>query len=180
MPHNRNILIFAFIATFLALWGLLMYLVGPERIVEYVGVENSYILMFVIALVGGASTLTAPSLFTALITFAAAGLNPLILGVMTGVGLTLSDSLFFYFGLRGRMLLGGKWLERSLNLRRWFLSKPSWVPPLIVFLYTGFTPLPNDFLTVSAALAHIRFRQIVLSLLLGNTTLAIIIASLSN
>ena len=46
--------------------------------------------------------------------------------------------------------------------------------PLFVFLYAGFTPFPNEFMTISVGLAGTKYREIVVPLLLGNINITIL------
>ena len=172
----RNYIVFALVTLFIISWSILLYQVGPQQIVDLLGVNNSYLLMFAMTLFGGLSTFTAPTFYAVLITLALGGLNPFLLGIVAGLGMTISDSAFFYFGMKGRDVLSGRWEERVGRLKEWFDAKPSWAAPILVFLYTGFSPFPNDPLMIGTALASVSYRRIVPFLFLGNSTFATIIA----
>ena len=64
---------------------------SPDQIVNYIGVENTYLTMFLIAAIGGVNSLTSGVLYASLLTFAAGGADPLWLGLSTGVGMALGE-----------------------------------------------------------------------------------------
>lgn len=165
--HHRLWLALGILAI-IALWTLLMLLIGPRTFVEFIGVENSYVVIFLIAASGGLSSLTATSFYTLLATFAAAGLNPLLLGVAGGLGLVIGDSLFFAFGRNGVQALPPHVRLRTEKVAKWLESKPAWMVPLVVFLYAGFTPLPNDILMILVALTGTKYRRIIVPLIVGD------------
>lgn len=177
--RKKQLLAFTAALVFLVAWGFIVYKMGARSLVESIGVENSYILMFFVALVGGLSSLTAPSFFTVLGTLAIGGLNPFLLGLSAGMGLFLSDSFFYFVGSKGRHLFTGKWEKRRERLEEWLDRKPNWVTQLLTYLYTGFTPFPNDVLMVALAVVDAPYRRIMLPLFLGNVTLGTITAFLA-
>src|SRR3989338_1293702 len=59
----------------------------------------------------------------------------------------------------------------------WLLTKPRWFIPVGVYIYTGFLPLPGEFLMVLLALLGISFKRVLIPTLLGNFTLALIVSS---
>lgn len=153
-----------------------MYLYGPKELVDMIGVENGYILIFLIAAFGGLSSVSSAVYYTTLFTLAAGGANPLLLGVLCGIAITIGDSAYFFFGesIRG---IAPKRLHKILDkITHWIEKRPDWAAPLLVFIYTGFTPLPNDVLTVPLALAGVKYRKIWYALLLGNVVLMTILA----
>lgn len=164
---------------FLVIFSFVLFYFGPNTIVESIGVENSYGVMFLMSVFGGVSTFTSVSYLATLATFAAGGLNPLLLGFVAGTGLLISDSFFFYLGKEGRQILSGKPREWADKFEVWLRSKPDWMVPIVTFVYTGLTPLPNDVLTVGLAFAEIKYRRIVLALWLGNMTLTTLVAFLT-
>ncbi|KKU03865.1 MAG: hypothetical protein UX06_C0032G0005 [Candidatus Giovannonibacteria bacterium GW2011_GWA2_45_21] len=54
---------------------------------------------------------------------------------------------------------------------------PRWFIPVGVYIYTGFLPLPGEFLMVLLALLGISFKRVLIPTLLGNFTLALIVSS---
>lgn len=173
---NKNKITFIFLVLFLIIWIFILIFIGPNKIVDFLGVENSYLILFLIAAIGGLSTLTGSVYYTSLITFSAAGLNPFILSVIGGIGLTISDSIFYYFGRVGRDILPDKIKRNTNKFYKWLKSKPQWTLPIFVYAYTGFTPFPSDIMLIAIALIKINFKKIVIPLLLGNMTSTLLIS----
>jgi len=157
---------------------VLLYNVSPQEIVSYIGVNNSYLLMFIAALIGGVSSFTAPSYFALLFTLANGGTSPLLLGLSGGFGIFLSDIFFYYIGYNGRELVRDKSDRLLAKLESWIADKPDWVPPLASYIYTGFTLLPNDILMLTLALSKISLRRVILAILVGSLQLSVILAYL--
>ncbi len=176
MPSKKTYLTFIFVLVFIIAWSLLLYFVSPREIVDYIGIENGYAVAFLVAACGGFSSLTSTSIYATIITLAAGGLDPLLLGMFAGTGVTIGDCLFYYMGYKGGSIISGSLKVFFETLSAWLQKGPSWFVPVIVFVYAGFTPLPNDILTISLAVAKIRWRRIILPLWAGNMVLVIIIA----
>lgn len=161
-------------------WSVLLGVYGADKISSWIGVTNGYILMFIVATIGGASTMTSTSLYATLITLAAGGLNPWLLGLFCGIGLVIGDSLIYYLGWSGGGLFTGK-LRKGIDiLVEWLKSKNKFYVGLFVYFYAGFSPFPNDIMTVSIGLAGYDYKLIFPGLLLGNLTLATIVAHLAS
>ncbi len=176
MSSPKKYFTFGLIIAFLLGWSTLLFVVGPEEMVRRIGVENGYIFLFLLATFGGLSSLTVSSLYASLVTFAAGGLDPWLLGIVTGSGVTIGDSFFYLLGYQGRAITSGKLQKIFQKISRWISKSPDWLVPVIVFAYAGLTPLPNDILTVSLGMAKVAWRKIILPLLLGNIILMTIMA----
>ncbi len=105
--------------TLLVLGGLavLLYFVSPETIVAWIGVENTYLTVFLIAALGGLSSVTSGVLYASLATFAAAGALPWLLGLLGGVGIAIGDSLIFLLLRYGYRAVSEQWRERVARWR---------------------------------------------------------------
>lgn len=151
--------------TFLA---LLVIVDVPGYIVETIGEDHAYIAVFLIAALGGVSSFTAFTYFSTIIAFAAAGLNPWWLGILGGAGVTIGDSLFFFFGQHSRIIISQR-VEKAMAMVRKRLERFNQLSiPIFVFMYSAFTPFPNEFMTVSLGLTGVKYRWIGPPLLLGN------------
>jgi membrane protein YqaA with SNARE-associated domain len=171
--------IFLSILGFIILWSLLMVMVGPDAIVDRVGVNNGYILVFLAASVGGASTVSSASFYATIFTLASGGLNPLALGIIAGIGVTIGDSLFFYFGKKGRDIAPERFQDRIDQLTDWLKERKDAQIQAFALTYAGFVPLPNEILTISVSLSGYPYRKIIGPILLGNIILMSIIAYLA-
>lgn len=170
--YNKFFLTLLFIASVITL----LSLVEPAAIIEKIGAKNVYIVTFLFAIFGGVSAFTATTFYATLFTLALGGANPFILAAFSALGVLLGDFVFWFFGVQGRELASeaiGRPLERFAD---WLRKKPKLVVQIIIYLYTGFSPLPGDFLMFTLAVLKYRFRDIVLPTLLGNYTLALLVS----
>ena len=175
----RDHAIFLAVLGFIILWSILMLMVGPDTIVDRVGVTNGYILVFLVASVGGASTISSASFYATIFTLASGGLNPFALGIIAGTGLSIGDSLFFYFGKKGRDIAPEKFQDRIDQLTAWLKERKDHHIQIFALTYAGFVPLPNEILTISVSLSGFPYRKIIGPILLGNIILMSIIAYLA-
>ncbi len=173
---KKKLLKFFLVLALIVVWSFALLVIGPVQLLEFFGTSNSYLILFLVGALGGVSTLTATFFYSTLISLVYAGLNPLTLGIIGGVAITIGDSLFFYLGRSGREALYGEVRKVTARLSHWLTSLPSWLVPVVTFAYVGLTPLPNDVLTVSLGLAGIRYRNVILAILLGNIFLTIVTA----
>ncbi|OGZ94967.1 MAG: hypothetical protein A2847_02215 [Candidatus Sungbacteria bacterium RIFCSPHIGHO2_01_FULL_50_25] len=164
-------------AVFLAaIIGILFY-VEPIKIIAAIGVKNMYVAVFLFAIVGGVSAFTATSFYASLFAFALGGGDPLFLAIFSAPGVLIGDYLFWYLGHKGKPIVKPA-IEHILErTSRWLSAKPAWFIPAAAYVYTGFVPLPGEFLMVTLALIGISFKRIFIPTLFGNFTLAFIVSS---
>lgn len=171
--HYKGLfLIFSF---FLFLF-ILFFFINPREIVDILGVQNSYLVLFCIALLGGVSSLTSSSYYAAIVTFTISGLNPFIMAFIAGIGLTLGDLFFYLLGSWGRNNISGYARRLAEKYSSWLLKKPKWVVQTIIYIYTGFSPLPVDILMVILSFARFPYKSFIFPLFFGNITLVLVIA----
>ncbi|MCF7799042.1 hypothetical protein K9M74_04000 [Candidatus Woesearchaeota archaeon] len=173
---KKNLVEFFAVLLFLILWSLLLYFIGPQRIVSLIGAQNIYLVLFIIGTVGGVSTLTSATFYTSLTAFALGGANPFLLGIAGGLGITIGDSLFYYLGKKGQESLATKARRITLKFSNWLNQQPSWVVPVVTFVYAGLTPLPNDILMVTLGVSRYKYTFLILPLILGNILLSLLVA----
>lgn len=162
---------FALVFAVLVGVGITLAFISPDEIIEIIGIENSYWVIFLVALLGGVSSFTSTSFFATFATFAAGGSNPFILAALGAIAMMIGDSLFFYLGVRGREALISKHEDKVKKLKDWLEERPEWMIPLIIYVYNGFTPLPADVLMIALALIKYPFKKIVVPMVLGHMTL---------
>lgn len=151
---------------FIILW---IILVSPEEIVSFIGVEQGYLLIFILALFGVSGFSSAP-FYTILFTFVSSGeFNILLLAMVSAPAMALGDSLFFFLGNKGHSVTG----DRLSFFSKWLKSKPRWITPLVAYIYSAFTPLPQDFLMIVLGVGRVRFLYILIAILFGNATFVI-------
>ncbi len=155
---RRKITLFLFLATFFIVFTAIWLFASPEEILNIIGINNGYIVAFIVSFFAGFSAFTAVSFYSLLIAFITGGLNPWLLALITGTSLALGDMFLFYFGRKGRDMISGK-VDRAIsNMAHYFSHhKLEKFIPLFSYIYISFIPLPNDWLLLF--LASIRFPQ---------------------
>jgi membrane protein YqaA with SNARE-associated domain len=176
----RNIILFSLIVLFILGWSVMLYFISPQEIVDYIGIRNGYSLSFLFGVFGEAATFTALSYYPAIITLAAGGLNPFLLGLIAGTGMTIGNSLYFILGESGRTVLSKKLEEKAHAVLKWVDKKPDWLVRILIFLYVGFTPFPNNLLTATGGVTGYPFKKIIIPLWAGNIVLTTSIAYLTS
>lgn len=152
---------------------------GPEAIVAHIGATNAYLSVFLLAIIGGLSTLTSTSLFTAIATFSVGGAHPILLGLFGGTGIFISDTVFFHAARYGKTSLPAHWERRVTRLFSWLHTLPRWGAMALILAWIGFSPLPNDVLMVALAAAGYRYAQVAPLLLAGGLCIATLTAYLA-
>lgn len=148
-------------------FSFLFYYLTPESIIGFIGVENAYVLIFILAFIGGLTTFSGVPYHLVLIALAAGGLNPFLLGVSSGIGVILGDSTSYYIGHEGRALVTGRLLAVLNRLSRVQEKYPRTLP-WIFFLFSAFLPISNDVIAIPAGLLGYSFWRVMIPLALGN------------
>jgi len=171
--------VFGLLLSFIVAWTLVFLVIGPTEVVDLIGVRNGYIALFLVALFGGVSTFTFSTYVGTLLVLAASGLDPLLLGLVSGAGVTFGDTVYYYLGRKGRMFLDGGVFSRFVKRATdWLHHKPAWVAVVGTYVYAAFTPLPNDVLAIALGATRRPYFHVILPLVFGNMTHTFIIASL--
>jgi hypothetical protein len=152
------------------------YFVSPDVIVDYVGVENSYLTVFLIAAFGGLSSFTSAVFYSAVATFASGGASIWYLGLAGGIGIFIGDSIVFLLLSYGFKNASGKWNARVAKLKQFIEDYPPWVTYGLLFLLLGFTPIPNDIVLVALVLLGYTYRHIAPLLFASGITITTITA----
>ncbi|KGK99728.1 hypothetical protein LI82_00465 [Methanococcoides methylutens] len=175
---KRNIQVLGLIVLFIASWSVLLYYHPPGEIVERLGVRNVYIFVFLLAMIGGVSTFTSTTFYTALITISLGGVNSFWIAFFASIGLTFGDLVFYYMGSKGRQCIKGKYEGNVLRLTKWMEGIDDRITMLMIFLYS-LTPLPSDVIAIALAIVKFPFRKMIVPLLAGNFTLIVLLVELS-
>lgn len=165
---------------FLAGWLVVVLRVPPEQLVRGLGVENAYLLVLFLSVIGALGSMTTFSSYPAVVTFAAGGMSIPMLGLLSAIGLTIGDALFYFLVGEVTGLLRGSAKEKATRVGEWLESRPRWVIPVVTYAWVGLLPLANNILTGALALTGYRFRRIVLPIFLGNATFPTIVAYLAS
>lgn len=135
-----------------------------------------YAGMFVLAFLGGITTLVPLPYFVVVISLGAIGLNPYLIGLAAGLGATLGDTVSYFVGYHGKNFFSSgsqRFFDRiRLGLTRW----PA-LTPLFLFLYGAIVPLPDDLVIIPLGLVRHHYFSTVIPVGLGkivmNTNLAL-------
>lgn len=183
MTHRTRLYFsLAFIILFLIGWGLFFHYYSVESLIRAIGIQNVYLVAFLLAIVGGFSSITGFSLYAALATFAHGGVSPYVLGAVAGLGIFLSDTLFYF------LLFKMKALTTSIQKRshgliekmwRFMYKTPSWIVFFCIYLYAGFAPVPNDLLLVVLVLSGYQYKEFAPFLFLGDLTAMILLTTVA-
>lgn len=185
-PKKRNITWNAYIAglipiaIFLTVSVVVNIFVSPEQIINTIGVNNAYVLIFFLAFMGGVSTFSSVPYHLVVVSMAAEGLSPFVLGVSAATGVMLGDSTSYYLGHTGSDFIPKRFEKFFFRLRSLITHHPK-LFPWFCFVYGTFIPFSNDFITITAGLIRFPFWKVILPLGLGNllfnTALALIAAN---
>lgn len=156
----------AFVVFFIgvAIWLATLDLGGAlERFVE----DWGYVGYFASASIAGMNVFvpTTHLIFTA--PLLNAGLDPLLLVACGALGASLADLVGYAIGDRGRHAFSGatdrmaRWLTDTVERRRRFA-------PVVLFLWAGFMPLPNEILVIPAGVMGYGMARTFLITLAGN------------
>lgn len=149
--------------------------IPSATLINYVGSDNAFTLMFVLGLVGGLATFTGIPYQFVLMSFAAGGINPIGLGLSTAFGVMLGDSTMFYISKKVKSHLSNKTLDK---IDSWALSlnkHPYLITPSLI-AYGAISPFSNDFIVASLSIMGYSFKRIIIPLAIGNIIFNISIA----
>jgi membrane protein YqaA with SNARE-associated domain len=155
-----------------------VFFIGTEVLIDYVGLQNAYILMFLVAALGGVSTFNSVPYLALLVVLATAGVNPILLGLASALGVMSGDSFSFLMGRQGSALLPIS-LQPFFTLVKKVAENRPRLFLCICFFYGALCPLSNDFITIAAGMARITYRHVMIPLALGNIVFNISVVYLS-
>jgi hypothetical protein len=160
-------------------WIVLFRYVSAEEIVTRIGIQNTYLVAFVLAVICGFSSFTGSTFYIAIGALSHGGANPLLLGLIGGVGLCISDSAFYYIVTKGKHVIDHHWTSLSTWIKVKLQKAPQWVVNSFVFVYSGFFPVPNDVMTATLAVGETPFLKIAPYLFAGDIVSTLLLAYLA-
>lgn len=143
------------------------FFLSPSELVDFIGIENAYVLMFTIALLGGLTTFNTVPYYSILVLLATAGLNPFFLGLSSAAGVMCGDTFSYYIGSQGATVVPTR-LRHLFDYLRGQAELHPKTFPVICFMYGSVSPLSNDFITIPAGMARIPYLTVMIPLALGN------------
>lgn len=141
-------------------------LLTPESLITYIGVENGYLLVLILAFISGVSVFGVAPYHLMLMTLAVGGLNPFLLAAAATIGLGIGDSTSYLLGYHGRAIVPHT-LEHVIERISRFFEKHHKTIPVYIFFYGIFAPFSNDFIGVTLGMLRYPFWRIMIPLLSG-------------
>ena len=182
--EKKNVYILLSVVVAIGTWTLFLHTHDISTLVESVGVKNGYILMFMVALLGGVSSFGAVAYLATLLTLSAGGLDPVYLAFASGLGVSVGDTVYFFLGKKGirKLILAREKnspvLHKILHaITEWFDKKSEVVTFTGIFILTAFTPTPNDLIAIAFGLAGRRYITTISALVVGNIVHTYLIAT---
>lgn len=154
------------------------FFITPEKLITIIGVDNAYLLIFLLALIGGLTTFSGIPYHLILITLALGGLNPFVLGMVTASGVALGDSTSYFLGHNGSAFIPTHFTSFFKKLNLFIMNYPK-LFPVFCFLYGSLIPLSNDFIAITSGLLRYPFWKVIIPLGLGNLVFNISLAYLA-
>ena len=174
LKKKKILLIIA--ALILIAWSIFLVFIDLEALAQEIGLHNVYFILFFVAATAGTSFLTSAAFYAVYLSYISTGIDPIILGVIAGVGTTLGDAVYFYFSSKAGDLINADENKVYKKVHGFIFRLPRWGVYLFTYLYASFAPIPNDILIITLGVLKFKFRYIMPLILLGNITLLTLIA----
>lgn len=154
----------------------LFFWISPKELVDKIGVDNSYLIVFLIATFGGLSSFTSAALYSAIASFAAGGAVPWLIGLIGGIGIAIGDTFIFLLIRYGYKSIQDDSHEKLEHYKERLHNLPKGTQYVVLYLILGVTPVPNDIIMAFLVFAEYRLRAILPILILADITIALITA----
>lgn len=137
------------------------------------GETQGYIGGFVASFLANFSILIPFPYTVVIVLIAATGVNPFILGIVSGIGAGLGESSSYFLGYFGQSLTKDIYRKNLVTLRHLIAGK-RWYVYLILFLI-GATPIPDDIFIIPLGFLRFGFFRMLLPVSLGKTLTIVLI-----
>jgi uncharacterized membrane protein YdjX (TVP38/TMEM64 family) len=141
--------------------------IPTETLLDTIGSQNAYLFVYLIALLGSITTFASIPYPLILISLVAGGLNPLLAGALSALGVITSDMITFYAARRGSALLPKRVSGSLGKASEWLQKYPKMFFPCLA-LYGTVSPLSNDLAVISLSLMGYSFWRVIPTLAIGN------------
>lgn len=141
--------------------------IPTDTLLTYIGTNNAYVFIYVIALLGSITTFASIPYPLILLGLVSGGLNPLLAGALSACGVITADTCTFFAAQRGRALLPQNVSSSLTKFSQWLHRHPKFLTPCLA-LYGTVSPLSNDFAVISLSLMKYSYWQVVPMLAIGN------------
>jgi len=148
-------------------FSLLLVSIPTDTLFGYIGTENVYLFMFLVAFVGSLTTFASIPYPLILFGLAASGVPPFLIGLASAMGVITADSFTFVAVKRGRVLVNDKIISAIEKLAIYIKKYPRLLNFGLI-LYGTVSPLSNDFAVISLSLMKYKFFRVIPFLAIGN------------
>ncbi len=159
----------------IVLWIGLFFFSSPDALIQYIGVENGYLIVFILAFLSGLSIFGLAPYHLVLMALAAGGLNPFLLALSACAGLALGDSTSYFLGYQGTVFIpkNKQYIIKKISN---FIVRHEKHLPFYIFLYGALVPFSNDFVGVTTGLIRYSFWKVMIPLTLGTLVFNLVVA----
>ena len=164
--HRSVITLVVFVLAFCVLLFISQSLSESDQ-VQRLTAEFGYVGVMIIAVIAGLNAIVPIPAATFTPVFVAAGLSvPLIIIALTA-GTLIADFTGFFLGRVSRDLMQSKHPKLCAFFTEFQGKHRKWLFPLVT-LYAAFAPLPNEVILIPLGLTGIKFKSLIIPLILGN------------
>jgi len=157
--------------------GAIEYVAGLQRqLIEWAkGSSTPYLTAFLLSLLGNTSVfIPFPYVAIVFILTSQAGLDPLILGIISGGGAAFGEVTSYAIGWGGGSYLDSHGYSEKFASLRSFLLRHSKFTPLIIYIFAA-TPLPDDVLLIPLGLIRYGWARCIVPAFLGKMSLLVLV-----
>lgn len=172
----KKIIVWTLIILLIA-WSIFLFYIDVNTVIASIGIENTYVILFLVAAVSGTSFLTSASFYVVYLAYVHADLHPLTLGIVGGLGMSIGDSLFFFLSRTAGDVMNLSKNKTYKKLFAYISRLPHWGVYIFTYLYASFSPFPNDILMVALGVLRFRYSRIIPIIIIGNITLLTLVAA---
>lgn len=108
--------------------------------------DYGYVGIFIVALISGFNLIVPVPAVAFIPMFIAAGLDFWVTILVLSIGLTIADMVAFVLGRAGRAFVNPN--SRLIKKLEHIQKDHYWGPPVLMFLYACFVPLPNEIMAI--------------------------------
>lgn len=135
---------------------------------------QGYVGGFIAAFLANFSIVIPVPYTVIIVLIAATGINPLVLGIVSGIGAGIGESSSYFLGYFGQALTKDIY-KRNLAVLRRLIARKRWYVYVILFLI-GATPIPDDIFIVPLGFLRYGFWQMLLPVALGKMMITILLS----
>ena len=157
---------FGIMAIFLIALYFAQTLTENDTVVNLVQRFN-YLGVLLIAIVSGLNTIVPIHAATFAPLFIGAGLSVPLVVLTLAIGTLVADSIGFALGHVSRELIETKYPKIFTFISTLATDHAKWLIPVVIF-YASFVPFPNEALLIPLALAGVKYKKLVIPLIIGN------------